>query len=82
MEHRWVVFPRMRTDEVLLLKVFDSRRDGRTRFHLHSAIKDPRGEAGAQRQSVEFRCVVLLDKEAGSEEEGDHIRDRRPAARL
>src|SRR3546814_17563143 len=31
-DHRWYYFPRMRTDEALLLKCFDTERDGRARW--------------------------------------------------
>jgi hypothetical protein len=30
----------MDTDEVFLLKIFDSRRDGRARFNAHCAVFD------------------------------------------
>src|SRR3984957_19405198 len=38
--HRWFYAPAMRTDEVLLLKCFDSARDGRARFMPHTAFQD------------------------------------------
>jgi hypothetical protein len=47
--HRWIFFPRMTCDEVLLLKVFDSRRDGRTRCGCHSAFFDPHADPNAFR---------------------------------
>lgn len=51
----------MTPEEVLLLKVFDSRSDdGRARFGCHSAVFDPRGDAGAERESIEVRCLVVL----------------------
>ena len=39
--HRWIYYPEMTRDEVLLLKVFDSRRDGRVRCGCHCAFRDP-----------------------------------------
>lgn len=64
--HSWHVFPQMDTDEVLLLKVFDSRRDGRTRFNAHCAVFDehPDADPSAHRQSIEVRCLVLLNNTA------------------
>lgn len=59
-EHRWCYFPEMTSDEVLLLKVFDSRKDGRTRCGCHSAFKDPKGDPTAHRESIEVRCLVIL----------------------
>ena len=48
--------------EVLLLKVFDSRRDGRTRCGCHCAFFDPHGDTSAFRESIEVRCLVILPK--------------------
>jgi hypothetical protein len=59
-EHRWIFFPQQTRDEVLLLKVFDSRRDGRTRACCHSAFKDPTAPADAHRRSIEVRCLCIL----------------------
>ena len=39
--HRWFYIPEMRTDEVLLLKCYDSELDGRARFLPHTAFIDP-----------------------------------------
>jgi hypothetical protein len=65
-EHKWSVFPGMEMDEVLLLKVFDSRKDGRARFGCHSAVFDPSGDRNAHRQSIEVRCLVILEPTVGS----------------
>lgn len=47
-KHRWVVFPDMEIDEVLLLKIFDSRKEeGLARFGCHSAIFDPTRDLGS-----------------------------------
>ena len=64
--HSWHIFPQMETDEVLLLKVFDSRRDGRSRFNVHCAVFDehPNADPTAHRQSIEVRCLVLLNNAA------------------
>jgi hypothetical protein len=58
--HRWVTYPQMMPEEVLLLKVFDSRADGRCRFCCHTAFHDPLGEEGAHRESIEVRCLIAL----------------------
>ena len=39
--HRWYYVPEMRPDEALLLKILDSRTDGRARFAPHTAFTDP-----------------------------------------
>ena len=61
--HRWIFYPEMTRDEVLLLKVFDSRRDGRVRCGAHCAFKDPHGDPEAYRESIEVRCLVILAKD-------------------
>jgi hypothetical protein len=59
--HRWFYFPRMRRDEALVFKVFDSARDGRARFTAHTAIVDPDTPPGAPpRQSIEARALAFF----------------------
>jgi len=59
-EHRWFYVPEMTADEILLLKCFDSRTDGRARFAPHSAFIDPTTPAGAPpRESIELRTLVF-----------------------
>jgi hypothetical protein len=58
--HRWFYVPRMRADEALLLKCYDSRTDGRARFAPHSAFTDPTTPADAPpRESIEIRALVF-----------------------
>jgi hypothetical protein len=58
--HRWYYFPRMRRDEVLLFKCFDSATDGRARFGAHCAFDDPTAtNAAAERESIEARLLVF-----------------------
>lgn len=58
--HRWFYFPDMRTDEVLLLKCYDSKTDGRARFAPHTAFTDPSTPPGATpRESIELRALVF-----------------------
>ena len=58
--HRWYYFPRMRSDEALLLKCYDSKQDGRARFAPHTAFIDPRTPLDAPpRESIELRALVF-----------------------
>ncbi len=58
--HRWFHFPRMRRDEALVFKVYDSLRDGRARFTPHTSFDDPTTPAGAPaRQSIEARALAF-----------------------
>ena len=58
--HRWFYFPRMRRDEALVFKVFDSAKDGRARFTPHTSFDDPQTPRGAPpRQSIEARALVF-----------------------
>jgi hypothetical protein len=61
--HRWFYAPAMRTDEVLLLKCFDSARDGRARFMPHTAFEDPTTPPDVlPRESIELRALVFFDR--------------------
>jgi hypothetical protein len=62
-EHRWYYFPKMRNDEVLLLKCYDS--DGhRTRFTAHGAFEDPTSPPNAApRESIEARTIAFFASE-------------------
>ena len=58
--HRWYYVPRMRADEVLFLKCYDSKTDGRARFAPHTAFADPTTPADAPpRESIEVRALVF-----------------------
>ena len=58
--HRWYYFSKLRADEVLLLKCYDSATDGRARFAPHSAFIDPTTPADAPpRESIELRTLVF-----------------------
>lgn len=60
--HRWVYFPDMTRDEVLLLKSYDSATDGRARFTPHTAFAHPDTPADAPaRQSIEVRAFLFFD---------------------
>jgi hypothetical protein len=59
-QHRWFYIPEMGTDEVLLLKCYDSSTDGRARFAPHTAFTDPTMPADAPpRESIELRALVF-----------------------
>ncbi len=61
-DHEWHYLSAMRTDEAMLLKVYDSLDDGRARFTAHSAFQDPTCRAGApKRISIEARTVAFFD---------------------
>ncbi len=61
-DHRWSYFPAMTRDEAILIKCYDSSKDGRARFSLHSAFDDPTSPANAKpRQSIEVRTLAFFD---------------------
>ena len=58
---RWYYYPRMRPEEVLLFKTYDSAEDGRARFTPHSSFADPNAPDDAPaRESLESRCLVVF----------------------
>lgn len=58
--HRWFYVPDMMPDEALLLKCYDSARDGRARFAPHTAFDDPTAPADKlPRESIEVRTLVF-----------------------
>lgn len=61
-DHHWYYFPKMTRDEAILIKCFDSMKDGRARFSLHSAFDDPSTPAEPKpRQSIEVRAFAFFD---------------------
>ena len=63
-QHRWSYFPRLERHEVILLKCFDSKEDGRARFTAHSAFDDPTSPPDASpRESIEVRALVFWPEE-------------------
>jgi hypothetical protein len=61
--HRWYYFPKLRPDEPLLLKIYDSRNDGTARLTAHTAFEDPTTPQGAApRRSIELRALVFWKK--------------------
>lgn len=59
-EHRWFYVPNLQPDEILLLKTFDSAKDGRARYMPHTAFADPATMPGTEkRASIESRVLVF-----------------------
>jgi hypothetical protein len=59
--HCWYWFPRMRRDEALVFKVFDSETDGRARWTAHTAFDDPTSPPNARfRESIEIRTLAFF----------------------
>jgi hypothetical protein len=58
--HRWFYFPQLQPDELVLLKIYDSRADGTVRLTAHTAFEDPTSRADAPaRRSIELRSRVF-----------------------
>lgn len=61
-DHQWHYFPAMARDEAILIKCYDSEKDGRARFSLHSAFDDPTSPPNARpRESIEVRAFAFWD---------------------
>src|SRR6201987_3734690 len=60
-EHRWYWLPRMRREEALVFKVYDSSKDGRARWSAHTAFEDPTSPPKARpRESIEIRTLAFF----------------------
>ncbi|HLI65135.1 MAG TPA: CmcJ/NvfI family oxidoreductase [Caulobacteraceae bacterium] len=60
-DHRWTWFDRMRRDEALVFKVYDSEKDGRARWGAHTSFTDPATRADAPpRESIEIRAFAFF----------------------
>ncbi len=58
---RWFYFPEMNMSEVILIKGYDSLKDGRARFTPHSAFEHPDTHADAPpRRSIEVRTFARV----------------------
>jgi hypothetical protein len=59
--HKWFWFPRMRREEAIVFKVFDSEKDGRARWTAHTAFEDPTSPPNARpRESIEIRTLAFF----------------------
>ncbi len=60
-KQQWYYFPEMTMQEALIFKTFDSSKDGRARYTIHTAFDDPNSAADSPaRESIETRCLVFL----------------------
>jgi hypothetical protein len=60
-KHKWFWFPRMRREEAIVFKVFDSLKDGRARWTAHTAFDDPTTPPNARpRESIEIRTLAFF----------------------
>ncbi|KAF2101409.1 hypothetical protein NA57DRAFT_64217 [Rhizodiscina lignyota] len=61
-EHEWYYVDGMKPGECLLIKCFDTIRDGKTARRVpHSAFTDPTNHDDTTRESVEIRCLVFYE---------------------
>jgi hypothetical protein len=61
--HRWFYASDMQPTEVLLLKCYDSRTDGRARFMPHTGFQNPTCPTDfVPRESIEARTLVVFDE--------------------
>ena len=63
--HVWYWFPRMRREEAIVFKVYDSLKDGRARWTAHTAFDDPTAPAAraAAREHRDPHAGVFLTRE-------------------
>lgn len=63
--HEWWYASEMQPDDALLIKIFDSKKDGRARRCVHSAFQLPdQDESAPARESVEIRCLVFWEDQS------------------
>jgi hypothetical protein len=66
--HKWYYVPNMTPGDVVFVKCFDSKKDGRARRAPHAAFIDPRTKDDpTPRESIEVRCLVFWDEDADCE---------------
>jgi hypothetical protein len=59
--HKWHYLNQQTPEEVVLIKCFDSKVDGRARRVPHTAFVDEERENEAPRESIEVRALVFGD---------------------
>lgn len=62
-EHQWYYLYGQDTDEVTLIKCYDSKLDGRARRVPHTAFQNPEHEDDYSRESIEVRTLVFHEDE-------------------
>ena len=61
---RYYYFPKMQSDEAVLIRCFDSAREGPHRFSAHTGFDDPETPPNAPpRESIEVRTIVFYQPE-------------------
>lgn len=61
-DQRWFYFPKMEREEIVLLKCFDSLKDGTAKWTCHGSFKDPNTPENAKpRESIEIRTLYFFD---------------------
>ncbi|RYP04561.1 hypothetical protein DL764_004369 [Monosporascus ibericus] len=59
-QHKWYYLDRQETNEVTIIKIWDSRTDGVSTFCAHAAFNHPDAPLDVEpRESVEVRCLVI-----------------------
>lgn len=70
--HRWLYFPEMNKDELLLMKQYDSDPAATARYAFHCAFADPQAPKDAPpRESIEVRTVAFFPCDPGAPGGGD-----------
>jgi hypothetical protein len=63
-KQRYYYFPKMQADEPVLIRCFDSAREGAARFSAHTGFDDPTSPPDAPpRESIEVRTLVFFPPE-------------------
>jgi hypothetical protein len=63
-QQRYYYFPKMQPDEPVLIRFFDSARQGAARFSAHTGFDDPTSTPDAPpRESIEARTLVFFPPE-------------------
>jgi hypothetical protein len=59
-KHQWHYYSEMEPEQALLIKCFDSKKDGRARRAPHCAFQSPQ-DHGPARESFEVRSIVFWE---------------------
>ncbi|KAK0385935.1 hypothetical protein NLU13_7110 [Sarocladium strictum] len=62
-KHQWYYKSELSPDEVILIKCFDSKKDGRARRVPHTAFHIPGTEDAESRESIEVRALVFHEND-------------------
>ncbi|KAF4633371.1 hypothetical protein G7Y89_g4742 [Cudoniella acicularis] len=74
-QHQWYYCSRQTPQEVMFIKCFDSKTDGRARRVVHSSFIDPETAGEQTRESIEVRA--LLSDSLGEDGQGFVVCDKR-----